>query len=128
VTDHVIDRGGSPDGILRVELFRFYGEDTVTIDLVDGDTSAHLTAEQARAVAADLVEYADQLDRHQSAEIPRAMPRFTPPAHTYGTPITAATFLPMAEPEPALPGLSREVATAVLRAAKENGIPRSWFE
>ena len=36
MADHTIDRGGSPDGTLRVELFRFYGEDTVTIDLVDG--------------------------------------------------------------------------------------------
>jgi hypothetical protein len=62
VADHAIDRGGSPDGILRVELFRFYGEDVVTLDLVDGDTAARLTAEQARAVARDLVEHADLLD------------------------------------------------------------------
>jgi hypothetical protein len=66
MADHAIDRGGSPDGTLRVELLRFYGEDTVTIDLVDGDTAAHLTAEQARAVARDLLEHADQLDHDES--------------------------------------------------------------
>lgn len=73
MADHPIDRGGSPDGILRVELFQFYGEQTVTIDLVDGDTSAHLTAEQARAVAADLVKHANLQDGGRS-EMTSTMP------------------------------------------------------
>jgi hypothetical protein len=34
------------------------------------------------------------------AVLREARPRFTPPAHTYGTPTTASTFLPMAGPEP----------------------------
>jgi hypothetical protein len=68
VADHIIDRGGSPDGTLRVELFRFYGKDTVTINLVDGDTSANLTAQQARAVARDLVEHADRLDEQDGGD------------------------------------------------------------
>lgn len=62
MADHIIDRGGSPDGTLRVELFQFYGEQTVTVDQVDGDTAAHLTADQARAVARDLIDHADRLD------------------------------------------------------------------
>lgn len=67
MADHIIDRGGSPDGTLRVEPSRFYGENTVTIDLVDGDTAAHLTAEQARAVARDLMEHAARIDGEEVA-------------------------------------------------------------
>ena len=62
MAEHIYDRGGSPDGALGISLGRFYGEEAVELDLVSGDSAAHLTAEQARAVAADLVAHADALD------------------------------------------------------------------
>lgn len=64
VSHHTFDRGGSPDGTLSVSIERFYGDDCVAIDL-ESATEAHLTAEQARAVAADLVAHADALDGRQ---------------------------------------------------------------
>lgn len=62
---HAFDRGGAPDGTLGIALDRFYGEDYVCIELADGSTEAHLTAGQARAVAADLIAHAAALEEHR---------------------------------------------------------------
>lgn len=62
MSGHDFDRGGQDDGTLMVSIDKFYGDDYVTIDLNPGVTGAHLTAEQARAVAADLIVHADYLD------------------------------------------------------------------
>ena len=65
MAEHPYDAGGGDivnNGLLAVELDRFYGEDYVSIELGHGGSFAHLTAEQARAVARDLIEHADRLD------------------------------------------------------------------
>jgi hypothetical protein len=69
VAHHTFHRGGAPDGTLAVSIERFYGDDYVAIDLEPGASMAHLTAEQARAVAGDLVAHADELDSDQTCEI-----------------------------------------------------------
>ena len=45
-----------------VSLDRYYGEETVLLELSDEATFANLTSELARAVAADLNAHADALD------------------------------------------------------------------
>ena len=60
---HAYDRGGDGgDGTLSVSLDRYYGEETVCVDLA-GAAFANLSAELARAVAQDLLVHADRLDR-----------------------------------------------------------------
>jgi hypothetical protein len=61
VATHTFDRGGADDGTLDVSLFTFYGEERVWTD-VEPEVSFGLTAEQARAYAADLITHADALD------------------------------------------------------------------
>ena len=66
MAEHAYDRGGgdtADNGRLTVELDRFYGEDVVSLELAHGASYASLTAVQARAVAADLNEHADRLER-----------------------------------------------------------------
>jgi hypothetical protein len=60
---HSYDNGGWPDGRLSVSVASFYGDDCVRIDVVNGDSAAHLTADQARALAADLLTHANMLDK-----------------------------------------------------------------
>lgn len=62
VGHHTFDRGGADDGTLSVHIERFYGDEYVAIDLDPAGSGAHLTAEEARAVAADLVQHANELD------------------------------------------------------------------
>jgi hypothetical protein len=62
VATHAFDRGGADDGTLDVSLFRFYGEEYVWTDVEPGATGFGLTADQARAYAADLVNHAEALD------------------------------------------------------------------
>lgn len=65
MAEHKYDRGGGDtddNGILTVELARFYGEDVVSLEIAHGATFASLTADQARAVGRDLLEHADRLD------------------------------------------------------------------
>jgi hypothetical protein len=59
---HAYDRGGDGgDGTLSVSLDRYYGEDTVCVDLT-GAAFANLSADQARAVGRDLLTHAEYLD------------------------------------------------------------------
>jgi hypothetical protein len=62
MSSHSFNRGGQDDGTLTVNLDTFYGEQYVAIGLEPAVAEAHLTAAQARAVAADLLAHADQLD------------------------------------------------------------------
>jgi hypothetical protein len=62
MAQHTFDRGGEDDGTLTVELFSFYGGTYVCTDVDPAVTWFCLTAEQARAYAADLVALADELD------------------------------------------------------------------
>lgn len=62
MSTHSFERGGQDDGTLTVSIDRFYGDNYVAIDLDPAVVSAHLTAEQARAVAADLIAHANALD------------------------------------------------------------------
>ena len=55
---HPYDDGRS----VGVSLDRYYGDETVCLELSNGATMAHLTSAQARAVAADLLTHADALD------------------------------------------------------------------
>lgn len=61
---HTFDGGGQDDGTLDVSLFTYYGEDYVWTDIVSGESAFGLTADAARAYAADLVAHADALDEH----------------------------------------------------------------
>jgi len=61
VAAHKYDNGGSPDGTLGISLDRFYGDDYVCLEFEHGGTSAYLTADQARAVALDLLAHATAL-------------------------------------------------------------------
>jgi hypothetical protein len=71
VATHSYDNGGWPDGRLSVSVASFYGDDCVRIDVVNGDSAAHLTAEQARALAADLLTHASQLGAPTDEELIR---------------------------------------------------------
>lgn len=68
MAEHTYDRGGGDtddtddNGMLTVEIGRFYGEDYVSIELAHGATFAYLTAGQACAVAMDLLKHANRLD------------------------------------------------------------------
>lgn len=59
---HTFDRGGEDDGTVDVSLFTFYGEEYVWTDVEPTGSSFGLTAEGARAYAADLIAHADALD------------------------------------------------------------------
>jgi hypothetical protein len=56
------NRGGADDGTLDVSLFTFYGEERVWTDVEPAVGGFGLTADQARAYAADLIAHADALD------------------------------------------------------------------
>jgi hypothetical protein len=62
MSKHTYDRGGASDGTLGISIDRFYGDDLVCLELEDGGSFAYLTADQARAVAKDLMAHADSLD------------------------------------------------------------------
>ena len=59
MAEHPHDDG---DRALGISLGRHRGEETVCLESRPGAVMAHLTSEQARAVAADLVLHADALD------------------------------------------------------------------
>lgn len=61
MAEHRFDHGGQDDGTLTISIARFYGDDYVHLD-TGSSTGAHLTAGQARAVAADLIVQAEQLE------------------------------------------------------------------
>lgn len=63
---HTFDRGAADDGTLDVSLFTFYGEEYVWTDIVSGESAFGLTADQARAYAADLITHADALDERNA--------------------------------------------------------------
>lgn len=56
---HSYDNG---DRTVGVSLDRYYGEETVLLELSDDATFANLTSILARAVAKDLNAHADRLD------------------------------------------------------------------
>lgn len=58
---HPFDWGGLP-GTLMVSIDKFYGDNLVSLELRGAKGEAHLTAVQARALAADLISHADYLD------------------------------------------------------------------
>lgn len=60
---HRYDNGGQEDGTLDVSIEAFYGDEYVCLDLVNGDSGAHLTADQAEELAADLIAHAQALRR-----------------------------------------------------------------
>ncbi|WP_019059967.1 hypothetical protein [Streptomyces prunicolor] len=64
---HTFGRGCAPDGTLAVSIERF-GDNYVAIDLDPAAGVAHLTADETRAVAADLLAHADELDSDQTCE------------------------------------------------------------
>lgn len=67
---HSFDRGGSDDdGALTVSLFTFYGEERVWTDIEPDVGFFGLTAEQARAYAADLLTHADALDERTTQPV-----------------------------------------------------------
>lgn len=59
MAEHPYDDG---DRTLGVSLARHCGEETVCLESRPGAVMAHLTSEQARALAADLVLHGDALD------------------------------------------------------------------
>ncbi|MCX5239802.1 hypothetical protein OG824_31835 [Streptomyces prunicolor] len=65
---HTFDRGGAPAGTLAISIDRF-GDDYVALDLDPAAGVAHLTAEETRAVAADLLAHADELDSNKECEV-----------------------------------------------------------
>lgn len=67
MAEHPYDEG---DRTLGVSLARRRGEETVCVESRPGAVMAHLTSDQARALAADLVLHADALD-----ELTRTAPR-----------------------------------------------------
>lgn len=67
MSTYLVDRGGQDDGEFIVSIERFYGERYVNLDNDSGDCVTHLTADQARAVAADLIASADVLDSDEAA-------------------------------------------------------------
>jgi hypothetical protein len=71
MAEHTFDRGGADDGTVTVSIFRSYGEDVVYSDLEPPVTGFGLTADQARAYAADLITHADALDqRNEGPQTP----------------------------------------------------------
>lgn len=76
MAEHTFDRGGADDGTLMVSIFRSYGEDYVQTDVNPPATGFGLTADQARAYAADLLAHADALDPPK----PRPTVKVTVPA------------------------------------------------
>jgi hypothetical protein len=62
MAQHTFDRGGEDDGIIDVSLFTFYGEEYVWTDLTPAVGGYGLSADGARAYAADLIAHADALD------------------------------------------------------------------
>jgi hypothetical protein len=62
MAEHTFEGGGQDDGTVTVSLFRFYGEEFVWTDLEPSVCAFGLTAERARAYAADLIAHADALD------------------------------------------------------------------
>ncbi len=68
MAEHTFDRGGQDDGTLTVRIFRSYGEDYVRTDLELPVIGLGLTADQARAYAADLITHADALDSMRRPE------------------------------------------------------------
>lgn len=67
---HTFDRGGSDDnGTLDVSLFTYYGEERVWTDIEPGVSCFGLTADQARAYAADLITHADALDERNTQPV-----------------------------------------------------------
>lgn len=67
MAEHPYDDG---DRALGVSLARHRGEETVCLESRPPAVMAHLTSDQARALAADLVAHADALD-----ELTRTVPR-----------------------------------------------------
>lgn len=61
---HPYERGTVGSGTLGVSIDAFQGSDYVAIELGHGDTDAHLTAEQALELAADLLTHANALRKH----------------------------------------------------------------
>lgn len=60
---HMFDRGGADDGALMVSIDSFYGENYVCTEIEPGGLGFfNLTAEQARAYAADLLAHAEALE------------------------------------------------------------------
>lgn len=97
---HTFDRGGADDGTLDVSLFTFYGEEYVWTDIEPPATGFGLTADQARAYAADLITHADALDERNAeggaTEVraydygippPSLPPVPDPPPHNWADPI-----------------------------------------
>lgn len=68
MAEHTFDRGGPNDGVLGVSINSFYGENYVCTELNPPVGSFNLTAEQARAYAADLIAHADALDEGRAAD------------------------------------------------------------
>lgn len=61
MSGHDFDWGGLP-GTLMVSIDKFHGDDLVSLELRGVQNEAHLTPEQARALAADLVTHANYLE------------------------------------------------------------------